>query len=91
MRRFLGAATGTRSNAACGTLEWSKIFVWVWMGFERGGKSVLGHAGFAGVGEVGARYAELPAASEADRALRRGGKAPVVDREHDRNLNDSGR
>lgn len=91
MRRFMSDATRNRYNAASGKLELSKIFDWYKVDFERGGKSFLGYAGFANVAEVGARYADLLAAGEAERALLRTGKAPIVYLEYDWSLNDSNR
>lgn len=87
MRRFLADRTRNRYNPQTGRLELSMIFDWYADDFRRGGKSFLGYAGFGAVTEVGARYAELLADSEADRALLRAQKAPVAFLEYDWRLN----
>lgn len=87
MRRFLADRTRNRYNPQTGRLELSMIFDWYADDFRGGGRSFLGYAGFSAVTEVGARYAELLADSEADRALLRAQKAPVAFLEYDWLLN----
>jgi hypothetical protein len=87
MRRFLSDRTRNRYNPQAGRLELSMIFDWYADDFRRGGRSFLGYAGFGAVSEVGARYAELLADSEADRALLRAQKSPVAFLEYDWRLN----
>jgi hypothetical protein len=87
LRHFLADRTRNRYNPQTGRLELSMIFDWYADDFRRGGKSFLGYAGFSAVTEVGARYAELLADSEADRALLRAQKAPIAFLEYDWRLN----
>jgi hypothetical protein len=88
MRRFLSDASRNRYNPANGKLEVSRIFDWYEVDFKRGGKSFLGYAGFASVAEVGSRYAEQLAGTDADRAALRTGKAGVSYLDYDWSLND---
>jgi hypothetical protein len=91
MRRFMADRTRNRYNAQTRTLELSKIFDWYADDFRKGGKSFLGNAGFTSVAEVGARYAELLADSEADRALLRARQAKIDFLDYDWSLNAAGR
>lgn len=87
MRRFLSDRTRNRYNPQRRTLELSRIFDWYKVDFERGGKSFLGYAGFGSVAEVAARYADLLADAEADRAALRAKGAAVTFLEYDWALN----
>ena len=91
MRRFMADRTRNRYNAQTNTLELSKIFDWYADDFRQGGKSFLVYAGFTSVAEVGARYADLLADREADRALLRAQQARVVHLDYDWSLNAVGR
>lgn len=87
MRRFLSDRSRNRYDAASKTLQLSKIFDWYGDDFRKGGKSFLGYAGFTSVAEVGARYAELLADSNADRAALRSQQVKVAHLEYDWGLN----
>ncbi|MDZ7652584.1 MAG: DUF547 domain-containing protein [Burkholderiaceae bacterium] len=91
MRRFMADRTRNRYNAQTNTLELSKIFDWYGDDFRKGGKSFLGYAGFGSVSEVGARYADLLADGEAERALLRAQQAKVAFLDYDWSLNAAGR
>ena len=91
MRRFLADRTRNRYDPQTKSLRLSRIFDWYADDFRKGGKSFLGYPGFGGVAEVGARYAELLADSDADRALLRAQKAPIEHLEYDWSLNAAGR
>lgn len=91
MRRFLADRSRNRYNPQTGALELSQIFEWYEDDFKKTGKSFLGYAGFASVAEVGARYADLLAASEADRAALRAKSVPIRHLKYDWKLNDAGR
>jgi hypothetical protein len=91
MRRFMADRTRNRYNAQTKTLELSKIFDWYADDFRKGGRSFLGYAGFGRVTEVGARYAELLADGEAERALLRSQQAKVAFLDYDWSLNAVGR
>jgi hypothetical protein len=91
LRRFLSDRTRNRFNPQTRTLELSKIFDWYADDFRRGGASFLGYAGFASVAEVGARYADLLADRDADRALLRARQARVAYLDYDWSLNAVGR
>jgi hypothetical protein len=88
MRRFLADRTRNRYDAASGRLELSRIFDWYADDFRREGRSFLGRPGFAGVADVGARYADVLAVGEADRARLRARQASVSFVEYDWRLND---
>jgi len=87
MRRFLSDRTRNRYNPQSRKLELSMIFDWYGEDFRRVGSSFLGYQGFRDVQEVGARYAEMLADSEADRAALRNKAVPVAHLEYDWNLN----
>ena len=87
MRRFLADRSRNRFDPASGTLQLSRIFDWYGEDFRGGGKSFLGHAGYASVAEVGARYADLLADREPDRARLRSGAVTVAFLEYDWALN----
>lgn len=90
MRRFLADRSRNRLgglNAPARKLELSMIFDWYAEDFRRGGVSFLGYPGFASVQEVGARYAELLADAEADRAALRAKTVPIGFLEYDWSLN----
>jgi hypothetical protein len=91
MRRFLSDASRNRYEPASGKLELSRIFDWYEVDFKRGGKSFLGYAGFKSVAEVGSRYVEQLAATDAGRAALRAGAAGVGFLEYDWSLNDAAR
>lgn len=91
LRRFLSDRTRNRYNPRTRTLELSKLFDWYADDFRQGGRSFLGYAGFASVAEAGARYADLLADSEADRALLRARQAKVAYLDYDWSLNAAGR
>ena len=91
MQRFLADRTRNRFNPQTRTLELSRIFDWYADDFRLGGKSFLGHAGYASVTEVGRRHADLLADAEADRALLRGGEVKLAFLEYDWALNDTRR
>lgn len=90
MKRFLADRSRNRLsgvNAPPRKLELSMIFDWYAEDFRRGGVSFLGYPGFAGVQELGARYADLLADAEADRAALRAKTVPITFLEYDWNLN----
>lgn len=87
MRRFMADRSRNRFDPASGTLQLSRIFDWYGEDFRGGGRSFLGHAGYAAVTEVGARYAELLADREPDRARLRSGQVTVAFLEYDWALN----
>jgi len=89
MRRFLSDRTRNRFNAQTKTLELSQLFDWYADDFKKGGKSFLGYRGFTSLAELGARYAEQLADTEADRAALRAGSAPIRFIEYDWSLNDA--
>jgi hypothetical protein len=91
MKRFLSDRSRNRYNAQTQALELSRIFDWYKGDFEKGGKSFLGYAGFSSVQEVGARYADLIADNDADRAVLRAKSAPIRHLEYDWALNDVSR
>jgi hypothetical protein len=91
MKRFLSDRSRNRYNAQTQALELSRIFDWYKGDFEKGGKSFLGYAGFSSVQEVGARYADLIADNDADRAVLRAKSAPIRPLEYDWALNDVSR
>jgi hypothetical protein len=79
--------TRNRFNAQTNTLELSKIFDWYADDFRKTGTSFLGHAGYASVADVGARYADLLADTEADRQLLRAKNTKVAYLDYDWSLN----
>ncbi len=89
MRRFLSDRTRNRYDPKTATLELSQLFDWYEADFEKGGKSFLGYPGFASLAELGARYAELLADTEADRARLRAMGAPIRFVAYDWSLNDA--
>jgi Protein of unknown function, DUF547 len=91
MRRFMADRTRNRYNAQTKSLELSKIFDWYADDFRKGGKSFLEYAGFGSVSEVGARYADLLADGEAERAALRAREAKIVHLDYDWSLNATGR
>jgi hypothetical protein len=91
MRRFLADRARNRFDPQTKSLELSRIFDWYADDFRKGGRSFLGYAGFASVAEVGARYADLLADSEADRTLLRSRQARIVHLDYDWSLNAVGR
>jgi hypothetical protein len=91
LRRFLADRTRNRYEPASNTLELSKIFDWYADDFRKGGKSFLGYAGYSSVAEVGARYADLLADREADRAVLRARQAKLAFLDYDWSLNIAGR
>jgi hypothetical protein len=91
MRRFMADRTRNRFDPQTKALEISKIFDWYGDDFRKAGKSFLGYAGFTSVAEVGARYADLLADSEADRALLRARQAKIAFLDYDWSLNAAGR
>lgn len=88
MKHFLSDRSRNRYNVQTKTLELSRIFDWYKVDFEKPGKSFLSYAGFVSVQDVAARYAELLADSEADRAALRAKAVAVKYLEYDWNLND---
>lgn len=91
MRRFMSDRSRNRYNPQTRSLELSKIFDWYGDDFRRGGQSFLGDAGYANVTEVGARYADLLADADDDRAFLRERKATVTHLDYDWSLNAIGR
>ena len=91
MRRFLSDRTRNRYNALTRTLELSKIFDWYKADFEKGGRSFLGYAGFASIADVAARYADVLADHETDRAALRAESVPIRHVDYDWSLNDTRR
>ncbi len=87
MRRFMSDRSRNRYNSQARKLELSMIFDWYGEDFRRGGKSFLGYPGFTGVQDVGARFAELLADAEPDRAALRANTVPVAFLEYDWSLN----
>lgn len=87
MRRFLSDRSRNRYDPGARTLKLSRIFDWYGDDFRKGGKSFLGYAGFNAVTEVGARYAELLADAEPDRAALRAQQAKLDFLEYDWALN----
>lgn len=91
MKRFLSDRTRNRYNAQTKSLEMSRIFDWYKADYEKDGKSFLGYTGFASVPDVAARYVDVLADSDADRAALRAKSVPVHHLEYDWSLNDTGR
>jgi hypothetical protein len=91
LRRFMADRTRNRYDEQTKSLQLSKIFDWYADDFRRGGTSFLGYPGFGSVAEVGARYADLLADGEADRALLRARQARIVYLDYDWSLNAAGR
>ena len=91
MKRFLSDRSRNRYEPQTKSLDLSRIFDWYKVDFERGSKSFLGYAGFAGVQDVAARYADQLADKETDRAALRAKSVPVKHLDYDWSLNDSGR
>jgi hypothetical protein len=88
MRRFLSDRTRNRYNAQTRTLELSQLFDWYADDFKKGGKSFLGYPGFASLADLGARYADLLADTEPDRAALRARTVPIGFITYDWSLND---
>lgn len=80
--RFLSDRSRNRYNAKQRALEVSSIFDWYKADFERG------HRGFDSIPKTLARYAELLADDEADRAAIRSGAVPIRYLGYDWTLND---
>ncbi len=91
MRRFLSDRSRNRYDAASKTLQLSKIFDWYGDDFRKGGRSFLGYAGFSSVADVGARYADLLADTDADRAALRSKQVKIAHLDYDWGLNVVGR
>lgn len=89
MRRFLADRTRNRFDARTATLELSQLFAWYEADFKRGGASFLGYPGFASLADLGARYADVLADTDADRALLRARRAPIRFIDYDWSLNDA--
>jgi hypothetical protein len=89
MRRFLSDRTRNRYDPQTRTLELSQLFDWYADDFRKGGKSFLGYPGFASLADLGVRYADVLAGSEADRAALRAQNAPIRFVEYDWSLNDA--
>lgn len=89
MRRFLSDRTRNRYDPRAKTLELSQLFDWYADDFRKGGVSFLGYPGFASLAELGARYADQLADTDADRAALRAGSAPIRFVEYDWSLNDA--
>jgi hypothetical protein len=89
MRRFLADRTRNRFDSRTATLELSQLFAWYEADFKRGGASFLGYPGFASLADLGARYAEVLADTDADRALLRARRAPIRFIDYDWSLNDA--
>lgn len=89
MRRFLSDRTRNRYDPRTKTLELSQLFDWYADDFRKGGVSFLGYPGFASLAELGARYADQLADTDADRAALRAGSAPIRFVEYDWSLNDA--
>ena len=87
MRRFLADRSRNRYEPQTRRLALSMIFDWYANDFQRGGVSFLGYPGFDSAQDVGARYAELLADAEADRAALRAKAVPIVFLEYDWRLN----
>ncbi len=83
MRRFLSDRTRNRYDPKKRRLEVSRIFDWYGKDFEKG------HRGFTSVKATLARYADLLADAEEDRALIRQQKADVAFLDYDWGLNDA--
>jgi hypothetical protein len=89
MRRFLSDRTRNRYDPKTKTLELSQLFDWYEADFKKGGKSFLGYPGFASLADLGARYADVLADGEADRAALRAQRVPIRFIEYDWSLNDA--
>lgn len=89
MRRFLSDRTRNRYDPRTKTLELSRLFDWYADDFKKGGRSFLGYPGFASLADLGARYADVLADSEAGRAELRARNAPIRFVEYDWSLNDA--
>lgn len=89
MRRFLSDRTRNRYDPRTKTLELSQLFDWYADDFGKGGKSFLGYPGFASLADLGARYADVLADTDAGRAALRAGSAPIKFVEYDWSLNDA--
>ena len=85
MKRFLSDRTRNRFNPETRKLEVSRIFDWYGKDFEKG------HKGYKSVKGTFAKYADLLAQKEEDRALVKGEKAEVSFLEYDWSLNDAGK
>ncbi len=91
MRRFLSDRTRNRFDPQTKTLLLSQLFDWYADDFRKGGKSFLGYPGFASLAELGARYADLLADAEPDRAALRARSVPIGFLSYDWSLNDVAR
>ncbi|GIL06702.1 MAG: DUF547 domain-containing protein [Betaproteobacteria bacterium] len=89
MRRFLSDRTRNRYDPQTKTLELSQLFDWYADDFKKGGKSFLGYPGFASLADLGARYADVLADTDADRTALRAKGAPIRFVEYDWSLNDA--
>lgn len=89
MRRFVSDRTRNRYNAQTKTLELSQLFDWYVDDFKKGATSFLGYAGFTSLADVGARYADLLADAEPDRAALRARSVPIRFVDYDWSLNDA--
>lgn len=89
MRRFLSDRTRNRYDPRTKTLELSQLFDWYADDFKKGGTSFLGYPGFASLADLGARYADVLADREADRAALRAQNVPIRFVEYDWSLNDA--
>ncbi|MFZ5539740.1 MAG: DUF547 domain-containing protein [Pseudomonadota bacterium] len=89
MRRFLSDRTRNRYDPRTKTLELSQLFDWYADDFRKGGVSFLGYPGFASLAELGTRYADQLADTDADRAALRAGSAPIRFVGYDWSLNDA--
>jgi hypothetical protein len=87
MVAFLSDRSRNRYDVRSKTLELSMIFDWYGDDFRGGSRSFLGYPRFARVQEVGARYADLLADAQADRAALRSMTVPVRFLEYDWRLN----
>jgi len=87
MVAFLSDRSRNRYNARSKMLELSAIFDWYVDDFRGGGQSFFGYRRFGSLQEIGARYADRLADSEADRAALRSMSVPIRFLEYDWRLN----
>ncbi len=89
MRAFLSDRARNRYNTQTKTLELSQLFDWYADDFKKGGTSFLGYPGFTSLADLGARYADLLADAEPDRAALRARAVPLGFITYDWSLNDA--
>jgi hypothetical protein len=91
MRRFLSDRTRNRFDPQTKTLLLSQLFDWYADDFRKGGRSFLGVPGFSSLAELGARYADLLADADPERAALRARTVPIGFIPYDWSLNSTSR